>query len=279
MSTANSGLKIVSSGRNFFPKGAFFYSTKKIAELAKGVGYEGIEFLPTWRFVWEMTRYGRLLASPEMLASGHRDWRFDRVMEARIKSRPDWWFQVREKTDWLFPPSGICLTALQKFQKIYKVPVSVAWFADTKNFSLVMLELWSKKQGIDQKGLLKWLGEDHKNHGVVIDTAKIDSWLISNNLEDKRKALEELLPYTFEIHYRVKSNIRGVRLGGKKGVGELSDKTTENLFSLLKMGYRGRIVVEFGWPDLEGSPFGLIGEDIQGFKNLHRRIISLVKSA
>lgn len=168
-------LKICISSRCFFPKGAYFYSTTKMAKLAEEVGYEGIEFLPTWRFVWEMNRYGELLAPKEMITSGHRDWRFDRVMEAGIKEKPWWFYQLRNKEDWLFPPSNSCLFALKKFQKKYKVPISTAWFTDTKNFSPVMLELWGPAQGVSYQGLLAWLKEDPKNHGVVVDTAKFTS--------------------------------------------------------------------------------------------------------
>src|SRR3989344_7253372 len=124
-----SKLKICISARCFFPKGAFFYSTARMAEMAEAVGYQGIEFLPTWRFVWEMARYGKLLAPRAMVVSGHRDWRQDRVMEAKNTKKSLIYSQVKNKYDWVFPPlSGLCLKALQKFQKVYKVPISVTWF-------------------------------------------------------------------------------------------------------------------------------------------------------
>src|SRR3989344_970637 len=155
--------RIVSSGRNFFPKGAFFYSTKKVAELASEVGYEGVEFLPTWRFVWEMQRYGRLLAPKEMIVSGHRDWRLDRVMDPKNAREPVWLRQIKDMADWVSPPpTSLCLTVLKKFQRIYKVPISTIWFSDTKNFSPVMLEIYNQEQGIDQEGLIKWLKQNSK---------------------------------------------------------------------------------------------------------------------
>lgn len=268
-------ITVISSGRNFFPKGAFFFSTRHQQELAESVGYRGLEILPTWRVCWEAIRYGRLLADEEFISSLHRDWRLDRVMEARLKGKPDWWFQIREKADWLFSPSDMALKVLQKLQRRYNVPVSVSWFTDTKNFSPVMLELWHKDQGIDQEGLLNWLKEDPINHGVVIDTAKISGWVESNGLtKRKEEVLRKLLPYAFEIHYRVKGKIkRALSLGG-----ELSGDTTENLVWCLANGYKGRIVVEYGWPDLDKSPFGVFREDWFAFKKLHSKIISFIKS-
>ena len=273
-----SKLKICISARCFFPKGAFFYSTARMAEMAEAVGYQGIEFLPTWRFVWEMARYGKLLAPRAMVVSGHRDWRQDRVMEAKNTKKSLIYSQVKNNYDWVFPPlSGLCLKALQKFQKLYKVPVSVAWFEDTKNFLPVMLELWSSAQGINQKSLVDWLEKDPATRGVVLDTAKIDSWAISNNL-DKKKVMRQLLPFIFEVHYRVKSNILGVDMGKTRGLGELSDETTRNLVDIITMGYKGRIVVEFGWPDLDRSPFGLISQDLDYFTKLHQRLINFISS-
>lgn len=267
-------LKICVSDRCFFPKGAYFYSTAKMAELAQEVGYEGIEFLPTWRFVWEMKRYKKLLAPNKMIASGHRDWRFDRVMEAKIKKRPWWFYQLRNKEDWLFPPSNCCLSVLKKFQEKYKVPVSTAWFADTENFSPVMLELWSPAQGVDYQGLMRWLKENPKNHGVVIDTAKFTSWLKDNNLlKKKRQIFRRLLPHVFEVHYRSKKKglDKAVNLGGG-----LRDDSDENLKFVLKEGYQGRIVVEFGWPDLEQNLLKWRG-DWRQFRQFHQAIINFIR--
>lgn len=267
--------RIISSGRNFFPIGAFALSTKQQEELAKSVGYEGIEFLPTWRVCWEAIRHGKLLAHDKFISSFHRDWRFDRLMEAKRRREPLWIYQFREKADWLFPPSSIALRVLQNLQKRYQVPVSVSWFPDTKNFSPVMLELWHTDQGIDQAGVLRWVGDDPKNRGAVIDTAKIGGWIESNGLTyQKEKVLKELLPHVFEIHYRVKGKIkRSLSIGG-----ELSDDTTQNLVWILRNGYKGRIVVEFGWPDLENPPFGLFREDLDSFKNLHEKLITSIRN-
>ena len=113
-----------------------------------------------------------------------------------------------------------------------------------------MLELWNQRQGIDQTRLIGWLKEDSKNRGVVIDTAKIDSWLISNDLEDQKAGIiQTLLPHTFEVHYRVKGKYnRRVQLDG---VGELSEKSTDNLKRILDTGYQDKVVVESGWPDVD----------------------------
>lgn len=260
--------RIISSGRNFFPKGAFFLSTERQGELAETAGYEGLELLPTWRVCWEVERRGELSVRSESVVSLHRDWRFDRVADARIRGKPDWWFQLSQEADWLFPPSPFALKILQKLQKRYKVPVSVAWFEDTKNFSPVMLELWGPAQGTDYKGLLNWVKKDPENHGVVIDTAKFTSWLQRNQIEkEKEKVFEGLLPHVFEVHYR------GIMKNGRWG-----SESKETLEWILKRGYKGRIVVEFGWPDLENPPFSLIREDLGRFKKLHSHIISFVRN-
>lgn len=224
-----SKVKIVMSHRCVFPKGAFFYSTAEMAELAREVGYEGVEFLPTWRVVWEMKRYGKLLAPRSMVASGHRDWRFDRVMEAKLKGKPWWWYQIKNKEDWLFPSSGICRRALQNFQRVYGVPISVAWFEDAVNFSPVMLELWSVEQGVDQKRLVKWLTQDREHRGVVVDTAKFTSWCETNKMS-KKSMWKTIEPFVWELHYRVKGRYdRHMNLKGW-----LSEDTEENLVWILK---------------------------------------------
>lgn len=265
-------IKLCISHRCFFPKGAFYYSTEKIAKLAKEVGYDGVEFLPTWRFVWEMKWYGKLLAPKEMVVSGHRDWRFDGIMDARLKNKNFWSGQIKERAFSVFPASNICLSALKQFQKAYQVPVSVAWLSDTENFSPVMLELWGTRQGIDQKELMNWLRKNPKNKGVVIDTAKFGKWLESNRLlKEKKGILNQLIPHIFEIHYRQ------VNQGNKWELAKLKE-IKEILRYVLKQGYRGRIVVEFGWPDLDDSPFGLFREDLEVFKKLHRNIFTFIQN-
>lgn len=263
--------KIVASHRCFFPKGAFFNSTDRMAELAKEVGYEGIEFLPTWRFVYEMKRYGKLLAPEEMISSGHRDWRIDRVMLARLDNRPDWTYQFREKADLLFPPTNICLAFLKKFQKLYRKPVSTTWYDDTKNFLPVMLELHGYKVGIDEKKLFEWLKEDPQKHGVVLDITKFPKWLESiGKFNRKDEILKKLVPYIFEVHYRQIRKDNKWKLTTPKEGREIIRK-------LFKYGYQGKVVVEFGWPDLDNPPFGLLKEDIGRFRKLHKQIISLLR--
>lgn len=75
-----------------------------------------------------------------------------------------------------------------------------------------------------------------------------------------------LLPHAFEVHHR--SFL-------EKYTGRL-ERSRENLQTILSMGFKGRIVVEFGWPDLDEAPFGLISEDISRFKKLHKEIIDLI---
>lgn len=265
-------VRTVASSRCFFPKAAFFKSTAEIAELAKDVGYEGVEFLPTWRFVWEMKRYGKLLAPKEMVAAGHRDWRIDRVMLARLDNKSDWTYQLREKADLLFPPTNVCLASLKEFQKVYRKPVSTTWYDDTKNFSPVMLELHGYKVGVDKVELITWLKENPKKHGVVVDTTKFGNWLESINLVEKRdEILKELIPYIFEVHYRC------IRKDNKWGL--VSSKESREIIKLLSsFGYQRRIVVEFGWPDLDISPYGLFKEDMDSFRKMHQEIVAFISS-
>ena len=262
---------IIVSYRCFFPKAAYFKSTANIAKMATDVGYGGIEFLPTWRFVWEMKRYGKLLCPDKMVSSGHRDWRIDRIYLARFDDKPDWSYQLREKADLLFPPTNVCLSALQKFQKVYKKPVSTTWFEDTKNFSPVMLELHGYKCGVDEKDLFRWLKKESKNRGVVVDTTKFTKWLEDENLTKRKDIiLEKLVPHIFEVHYRQIKSDNKYKLAPAKEGRQLIEK-------LISYGYKGKIVIEFGWPDLDISPFGLIKEDMKSFRKIHRDLNKISK--
>lgn len=254
-------------------------STREMARIAREVGYDGIEFLPTWTFVYEMLRFGELTAPEEMIASGHRDWRFDRVMGALAKGRPWWWYQLRNKEDWLFPLSQICLPALQKFQKRYGVPISVSWTVDLPHFNPVMLELWGKAQGFDFADLKRWLEEDPENHGVVLDTAKFTSWLESNGLLDrKREIIRQLLPHIFEVHFRFKRKDRERALVGVgKDWGRLRDDTVENYLLVREAGYSGPVVVELGWPDVDESIVKMFGDDFCQFRQVHSELVRKLK--
>ncbi len=267
-------MKVICSGRNFFPKGAWFYSTKEQSSLAKGVGYVGLNFLPTWRFVWEILTLGRLSSSPSMILSAHRDWRYDRIMEAKVRNKPWWLYQIRNKEDWLFPPLSWCLTAMKRFQTLYKKPVSVMWLEDAANFFPVVLELWDKIQGVNQRQLITWCKKDRRNHGVVIDTLKFSGWLKSNGLENKKnQVIDELMPYIKWVDYRATKKNREPSLA----VTIEKMVESERLFKLLlKKGYRGDVVVEYGWPDLESPPFGIIRENRDAFNKFHKNLIKKI---
>lgn len=241
-----------------------------MAELAANIGYTGVEFLPTHRFVYEMWRYGRLLSPASMIRSGHRDWRFDRVMEAMLSNKPEWWYQLKNTEDWLFPPSRVCQWALTSFQAKYRVPISVMWFGDVENFSPVMLELWDTKQGVDQVKLIEWLKLDDKNRSVVVDTAKIVGWAASNEMM-LDTVLEQVFPYIGEVHYRA------VRKGKTKSLGlgsAVVDSSDDVMKWLVNRGYRGRVVVEYGWPDLDEAPFGWVQGNLDLFQSLHHAVIA-----
>lgn len=269
-------LKIIASGRCFFPAGAFLWSTKEQAKVAKEAGYEGMEFLPTWRVVWETVRHGRLLADERMVASFHRDWRFDRVMEAKRRGLPTMALQFRERADLLFPPSSVCAKALIKLQTVYGRTVSTQWREDTEKFRPVMVELWGKPQGWNNYSeILTWLRKDPDNHQLILDTAKLTGWLKDFGLErKKKKVVEELLPFAHEVHYRFKGKIkRGVKLGPA-----LADDSTENLrFLITEMGFSGPVVVELGWPDIKEPILGW-GKDFSQFLEVHQGIVKFLKN-
>lgn len=254
-------------------------STREMARIAREVAYDGIEFLPTWTFIYEMLRFGELTAPEEMVASGHRDWRQDRTMGAIIRGKPWWWHQLRNKEDWLFPLSRICLPILQKFQKRYKVPVSVSWTADLPHFKSVMLELWGRAQGFDYEQLMKWLKKDPENNGVVLDMAKFTSWLESNDLLDrKRELIKQLLPHIFEVHFRFKKKGReGALEEIGKDWGRLRDDTMENYQLVLEAGYSGSVVVELGWPDVDESIVRMFNEDFQKFREVHSELVERLR--
>jgi uncharacterized protein YlxP (DUF503 family) len=257
-------LKLIASGRCFFPAGAFFWSTKDQAMIAGQAGYEGLEFLPTWRVVWEVFRYGKLLAPEKMVSSFHRDWRFDRVMEARLKQKPWWFYQFKHGSDWLFPFSDTCAWALEKLQKRYQVPISTIWAQDKKLFSPIMVEIYGRFQGFDDQGLLGWLRSDPQSHGLVLDTVKMDFWLKDFGLlGQKRAVLKKLLPHVFEVHYRFHYRWK--------------HDPSQNMKLIVGLGYQGKVVVELGWPDIQEPIVGW-KKDFSHFLKTHRRIVKFLKS-
>lgn len=268
-------IKPIISHRCLFPYGAFLFSTKQVAEIAQDLGYQGVEFLPTWRFVWEMARYGKLLAERETVHSGHRDWRFDRVMERRLGRRSFLSATFGSKPDYLFPPAFLCLQALKTFQARYKVSISTTWFADLTNFCPAMLELLGKEQGIDYQGLLRWLDKDPQNRGVVLDTYKFRLFLESLGLEKKEdRIIKELLPYMKEVHFRPgrgREELEDV-IGGK-----MRTDSVQLMAKVINVGYKGPVVIEFGWPEAGIVLKPSLG-NLDEFTNFHRRLLSFVDS-
>lgn len=266
-------IKPIISHRCLFPYGAFLFSTKQVAEIARDLGYQGVEFLPTWRFVWEIARHGKLLAEKETVHSGHRDWRFDRVMERKLGRRSFPSATFGSKPDYLFPPSFLCLRALKAFQKEYGVPVSTTWFSDLFHFSPTELELWGKEQGIDYQGLWKWLNEDSQNRGVVLDTYKFRGFLKSHQLEKQEdQIIKELLPYIREVHFRPG---RGGEEMEDVLKGKIRTDSVQILSEVISTGYEGSVVVEFGWPEA-GIVLKPSLENLDEFASFHRRLLSFV---
>lgn len=234
-----------------------------------------MEFLPTWRVAWEVFRYGKLLAPDSMVASFHRDWRFDRVIEAKRRRLPAVALQFKERADLLFPPSPVCAGVLLKLQTVYGKTVSSQWREDTDRFKPVMMELWGKSMGFEYPELLEWLRTDPKNHQIVLDTAKLTGWLEEFGLEGrKEEVVRELLPHTRELHYRFTGKIdRTIGLGPR-----LSDDSDDNLhFLISEMGYRGPVVAELGWPDVNEPIVGW-RKDFSKLLKVHRKIVAFLES-
>ncbi len=265
---------MVLSHRCFFPYGAFLFSTKQVAAIAEKIGYQGVEFLPTWRFVWEIARYGKILAEGEMIHSGHRDWRFDRVMNFKLGDKSFLSATFGEPADFLFPPSFLCRWALKIFQKRYQAPISTTWFADLPNFAPVMLELWGKRQGVgDYHQLEQWLKEDSRGHGVVLDTYKLRGFLGSLGLEKKEEQIiKELLPSIKEVHFRPG---RGKEELEDVAGGKAETDSVQLVRKVVAAGYRGAVVVEFGWPEA-GVVLQPTLKNLEEFIEFHQRLLTFV---
>ena len=135
-----------------------------------------------------------------------------------------------------------------------------------------MLELHGHKLGVGKVELINWLRESPGKHGVVIDTTKFGKWLESVDLvRERNEVLRELVPYIFEVHYRQ------IRRDDRWKIGNAKE-SREIIELLSKLGYQGRIVVEFGWPDLDNPPFGWLSEDLEEFKKLHQEVINFIRN-
>ncbi len=253
-------LKICVSDRCFFPKSAFM-SSKAVVELAKSLGYEGVEFHSTWAVWWEILMKGKLSCQSEDISSFHISWREDGkylgLNSFKAFFNPD--YRV-------FPFEPLGTNTLQKLEKKYQKPVVIHWREDFVKFKSPILELngfldmnCRQTEKEIKRGRIK---------GVVVDTDKFTDWLKSAE-ERENQALRRLFPYIKEIHFRFgyKEDLNPRSVGKKT-------KSARVVKKLVEMGYKGRVVVEMGWPE-PGSVETLKN---LGLKEVHRRIVKFLKN-
>lgn len=254
-------LKICVSDRCFFPRSAFS-SSKRIVELAKSLGYEQVEFHPTWVVWFGVLTKGKLSCQPDDICSFHMGWREDgRNMGFGFIKRT---FLV--PVYYIFPPESWCNQTLQKLEKKYKKPVVIHWREDFERYKTPLVEL----QDFLNINLRKIENEikREKIKGVVLDTDKFSGWLRTNG-EKENQALRRLLPYVKEIHFRFRYKGDAQPLSGGK-----ETKSARVMKKLVNMGYRGPVVVEMGWPD-PGSIEVLRQE---GLEKVHQKIVKFLKN-
>ncbi len=254
-------LKICVSDRCFFPKSALM-SSKSVVDLAQSLGYEQVEFHPTWRVWWEVFTRGKLSCLARDVCSFHINWREDRRKAGYGFIRAN--FLV--KHSWLFAFESMGIWALQKLEKKYKKPVVVHWPEDFDRYRTPLLELHCSL-GMTRVQIEKALKKKEIG-GVLIDTDKFTGWLEAEDERDNQ-ALRRLFPFIKEVHFRF-GHQENIGLRFIKG----RTKSAKVMKKLVEMGYRGRVVVEMGWPD-PGSIKVLRQE---GLIKVHQRIIQFLKN-
>jgi hypothetical protein len=256
-----SKLKICVSDRCFFPKSALMNS-KSIVALAKSLGYEQVEFHPTWAVWWETLTKGKLSCRSRDISSFHINWREDRRNTGQGFIRRNF----LNTWSWPFVFESMGIWALQKLEKKYRKPVVVHWPEDFDRYRYPIVELQSFL-GLNLKRIEDKLKKGEIK-GVLIDTDKFTGWLKAEG-ERENHVLRRLFPYIKEIHFRFghKEDLDPRSVGKKT-------KSARVMKKLVEMGYKGRVVVEMGWPD-SGSI-----EVLQklGLKKTHQKIISFLKS-
>jgi hypothetical protein len=236
-------------------------STKAVVELAKSLGYEQVEFHPTWAVWWETLTKDKLSCRARDISSFHINWREDRRNEGMSFIRGN--FLI--KHSWVFAFESMGIWALRKLEKKYRKPVVVHWPEDFDRYQYPIVELQSflglnlkKVENELKKGRIK---------GVLIDTDKFTGWLEATG-ERENHVLRRLFPYIKEIHFRFRHQ-EDARLSRSK-----KTKTVQLMEKLVGMGYKGRVVVEMGWPD----PGSIEVLQKLGLKEIHRRIVKFLEN-
>jgi len=254
-------LKICVSDRCFFPKSAFM-SSKAVVKLAKSLGYERVEFHPTWAVWWEVLRKRRLSCRSKEICSFHINWRedgrnagFGFIKRAFLVS-----------AYYIFPPESWCNQTLQKLEKKYKKPVVIHWREDFNRYNSPLLELHSSL-GMNRRRIEREI-KNGRIRGVLIDADKFASWLEATE-ERENQSLRRLFPFIKEIHFRFRCKEDFESLSGGREA-----ETTRLTRKLVEMGYKGKVVVEMGWPD-PGSIEVLRQE---GVKKVHQKIVKFLRN-
>lgn len=253
-------LKICVSDRCFFPKSGFM-SSKAVVELAKSLGYKQVEFHPTWAVWWEVLMRGKLNCQPEDISSFHISWREDG------RNVGLGFFNNLFNPDYrVFPPEILGTKVIQQLEKMYKKPVVTHWQEDFIKFKSPILEL-NAFFGMNRAQIEKEIKRGRVK-GVAIDTDKFTDWLEEVG-EKENETLARFFPYVKEIHFR---------FGYKEDFKLLSSgretKSARVVKKLVKRGYKGRVVVEMGWPE-PGSIKVLRRE---GLEKVHRSIIEFLRN-
>lgn len=233
-----SKLEICVSDRCFFPRSAF-EGSRTTVERAKNLGYQKVEFHPTWAVWLESLVKGKLSCQSEDISSFHISWREDGRHNGYGFFKRNFLVPAYR----IFPPEPFGTKTLQKLEKTYKKPVVVHWQEDFERFNLALLELHGPL-GLDgdqveneiEKGTIK---------GVVVDTDKFSDWLKTAG-ESKDQALQRLFHLIREVHFRFRDQRDFASLSQ-----EQKSESVRLMEELVKMGYNGRVVVEIGWPDPE----------------------------
>ena len=253
-------LKICVSDRCFFPHCAFWCSQKTV-KLAESLGYEAIEFHPTWAIWIESMFKNKLNCHPDKISSFHASWRED----ARSYWQGSWLGKIIYPAYNIFPPEPLGTKTLKILEKRYQKPVVIHWQQNFTHFQKPILELHGLLK-MNKRQILNAISKKEIK-GIVIDTDKFKGWL-KENKDSEAQVLKDLFPHIQEVHFR---------FGHQENLDLFSNKVTSNSAKLtkklIKMGYQGKVVVEMGWPD-KGS-IKILHQ--LGLKKTHQEIINCLK--
>lgn len=237
-------------------------SSKAVVELAKNLGYQQVEFHPTWAIWWETLTRDKLSCQAKDISSFHMGWRED----ARIDGYSFLERNLLIPAYRIFPYEPLGIKTLRKLEKKYQKPIVIYWQKDFARFKSPILEL-HRPLGMNFQQIEKAIKRG-KIKGVVLDTDKFGGWLKQTG-DKEDQALSKFFPYIKEIHFRFRH---------KKDIEPLSGgretKSARVMKKLVKMGYKGRVVVEMGWPD----PGSIAVLRQKGLKTIHQRIVKFLKS-